>query len=285
MGFHISRALSRALASWSPESSAVSSLAGSTGADYGDVTVSVSIAADGGSGDEKSDVVLSFQLRRACRDMGEVVGKEGGEEEKQEEGLPVVKQVTLASIDGYFFYDASQSGPGGDLGLALEHRVRARAVCDMVAFNFLKPAVIVLQGDKEGRQTVAAALVALWQRAFGAKRLHTREVTVLSDDDKHVVMGNTKEIRGGLFKFIDEVTNPAVYKERQRRRVDGDDVDRERGCVLVHAHVNELGQYIMREVNTHPHNYVKPLSWYSASTAPPPLHPFHTHAHAAAGSG
>lgn len=144
---------------------------------------------------------------------------------------------TLASKDGFFFYSADEMGEretGMLEGIAPQYAPQIITLTGMMKFNFLKPSVIVLEGSDRARSAYADCIEKLLDTTFAGCLCKT-SLTIMSEDDKRDVVGDPKEIRGGLFKFIDEATNPAILREQDQH------------CLVV-ATVNEVGQYILREL-------------------------------------
>eukprot|EP00959_Pyramimonas_sp_CCMP1952_P254026 5306745-Pyramimonas_sp.AAC.1 len=67
-------------------------------------------------------------------------------------------------------------------------------------------------------------------------KLRERHLVLLEEEDKEQVMGQVSDVRGGLFKFIDEVNNPNAAEEADL-------------FAVVVAEVNEIGQFMLRELN------------------------------------
>ena len=133
--------------------------------------------------------------------------------------------VALQSHDAYFFFPALAPSA-------------AAAVVGMVHANALQPGVLVLRGPAAARARHHAALEATLAAAMGAAQIRSTAVTLMSDADKEVVLGSPWDFpRGGLFKFIDDVNNPAGDHRRTGQEY----------AVIV-AHVNTAGQYILREL-------------------------------------
>lgn len=140
--------------------------------------------------------------------------------------------VRLASHDAYFFYPLPIAA-----GLTAAEVAMASLV-DMVQCNVLKPGVIVLVGGVAATAVTQARLVVALKCQLGAGSIKWATVSLNSEADKEVVLGSPWDFpRGGLFKFIDEVNNPAGNHRRQGQEF-----------AVITAHVNEAGQYILREL-------------------------------------
>jgi hypothetical protein len=150
----------------------------------------------------------------------------------------------LSSFDAYFYFD-----PVAPLSAAVtqvvaetaaltvsEASVRAAiAVMAMVRANALLPGVLVLSGAAERTAAMLAALQRVLPEVMAAP-VHTSEVAVHGENDTRVVLGTPWDFpRGGLFKFIDEINNPAGNHRRAGQEY----------AVIVAA-VNEAGQFVCR---------------------------------------
>jgi hypothetical protein len=127
--------------------------------------------------------------------------------------------LSLCSEDQYFFFPTTTR----------PHL----AVMDMVRCNALKPGVIVLRGSHL-LEPVEQAIRA----CMGAEQVRSTNVRLLVEADKEVVLGSPWDFpRGGLFKFIDDVNNPAGDHRRSGQEY-----------AVIFAHVSATGQYILREL-------------------------------------
>eukprot|EP01065_Artemidia_motanka_P009294 TRINITY_DN14743_c0_g1_i1.p1 TRINITY_DN14743_c0_g1~~TRINITY_DN14743_c0_g1_i1.p1 ORF type:complete len:699 (+),score=216.41 TRINITY_DN14743_c0_g1_i1:79-2097(+) len=107
-----------------------------------------------------------------------------------------------------------------------------RVLADMLRSKRVSPGVLVLQGAAE-RTAVYAAAAAAYVRSL-EQGVRGVELDVLTDEDAIKVFGSPSEIRGGLFAFIDDATNPNSDGGAQ--------------LAVVSATVNETGQFILREL-------------------------------------
>lgn len=132
-------------------------------------------------------------------------------------GEGVSHALTLSSDNGYFFFAQSAEF----------------ALMRMTAEGFLKPGVLVLQASPSTSLTQRLGHF----RALLADESHElTELVVMEEKDKELVFGHHSEIRGGLFKYIDDFTNPASPTRLSS------------GLLVVILHVNELGQFAVREL-------------------------------------
>lgn len=146
-----------------------------------------------------------------------------------------VPSVLLASFDDYHFWPKPElySAQAGQAAAAA-------AVVGMLAARCLKPAVLVVRTDEQ--QALVERLLA---DHVGARRMAEARVDILREEDKEVVLGSPWDFpRGGLFKVIDECNNPAARHaaEAAGRAAEFKDF------VAIHARVNAVGQYILREL-------------------------------------
>lgn len=112
---------------------------------------------------------------------------------------------------------------------------QVRVLADMCMGGWVKPGVVVMSHGGDEEAVVRAGIEAAGREGCIVTRLELRE-----DDDKGRVYGHASEIRGGLFKLIDDCTN--VNREAGDAGEEG-----AKACVIV-CHVNEVGQYMLREL-------------------------------------
>ena len=108
-------------------------------------------------------------------------------------------------------------------------------VIDMLVYSYVKPAIVVLVGPLEQRQKYIKMIQSYLLLIFSERLKHT-EVSLKEEKDKTKVFGEPGEILGGLFRFIDCVNNPNACKGRTDL------------FGLIVNHVNEMGQFILREL-------------------------------------
>eukprot|EP01064_Diplonema_japonicum_P007725 TRINITY_DN1536_c0_g2_i1.p1 TRINITY_DN1536_c0_g2~~TRINITY_DN1536_c0_g2_i1.p1 ORF type:complete len:608 (+),score=114.78 TRINITY_DN1536_c0_g2_i1:38-1825(+) len=106
---------------------------------------------------------------------------------------------------------------------------KIETVLDMLASARLSPAVILVKTPD-----FTEILQSLKKQIVGALDPVVAELSVLSDSDAPKVFGESSEIRGGLYKIIDDHTcpnSPSFFRH-----------------VAVFAHVSVQGQFILREL-------------------------------------
>ena len=106
---------------------------------------------------------------------------------------------------------------------------------DMVYSRFLKPGVIVLTGSSFARERWIAVVLEYLYSVF-RDSIRTTKLELFCEDDKAKVFGTPRDIMGGLFRFIDRVNNPNATEGREDLL----------GVIV--AEVNEIGQFILREL-------------------------------------
>ena len=144
--------------------------------------------------------------------------------------------LTVSSMDGFFFVE----GDGGDWGASGTEAEKFRrrknsTVLDMTLSGALKPGVVVLTGGKDKRVAVEEDLL---QQAVSLAGKHTAQVVrvdLRKEEDKDQVNGHQSQIRGGLFKVIDDFNNQNM-------------AGRSEGILVIVCNVNETGQYMLREL-------------------------------------
>ena len=160
---------------------------------------------------------------------------------------PAIKEsFNLTTQDGFFYHSERAVAPRGDsasllaqLGIQPMHRADVTTVVGMLAAEYIAPAVVILTGSAAAQRRTANAL-AEYFRLMCDLELAEQEVTITCMEDKSKIFGNPGDVRGGLCKFIDDVTNPAEVASaccNGRRRF-----------ALITATANEEGQYILREM-------------------------------------
>jgi hypothetical protein len=159
---------------------------------------------------------------------------------------PAIKEyVNLSTQDGFFYHNESAIAPRGDaasvlarVGVQPMHRADVTTAVEMLAAEHVAPAVIILTGSEVAQRQTANAL-AKYVRLVCDPDLAEQEVTITCMEDKSVIFGSPGDVRGGLCKFIDDVTNPAEVATQCEGR---------RRFALITATANEEGQYILREM-------------------------------------
>lgn len=104
---------------------------------------------------------------------------------------------------------------------------------EMCVEGHLKPGVALLSGNSHKRKSLEEVLLNLMRERCGKKLIEAR-VCLRDDADQEKVYGRASQIRGGLFKLIDDCNN----------------LNTEGGagmCVIV-CEVNGAGQYMLREL-------------------------------------
>lgn len=149
-----------------------------------------------------------------------------------------IPALPVCSHDYFFYFNPEiqlKSAIGHHLSsMDLIYQPTIATLVDMVCHNFLKPAVIVLTGNQESRTAYDRMLSAYLHQTVDGK-LQQTTIYAESEEHKAEIFGDPQSPSlGGLFKFIDSITNP-VYGL--------DDT-----YAYVTAHVNELGQFMLREL-------------------------------------
>jgi len=166
------------------------------------------------------------------------------------DGLP---PLVLDTTDHYFYcHPTLTSGLTSEQwqGIPTCNHAVVATLLEMYADNYLRPLVVVLTGAKGHRATARACLEALVRERVND--LHECMVSVLREQDKECVLGKTHELMGGLFRFIDEVNNPARLATAEtiaQKEKDAHTKYRTSDAyALIIAHVNEVGQFVLREL-------------------------------------
>jgi hypothetical protein len=106
----------------------------------------------------------------------------------------------------------------------------------MLVDEYLMPAVFVIKGGNTSLQIATSNCLCRGIRTRCHGNVEERQVSILSAKDKTEIFGSPSDVRGGLFKFIDDITNPNAPPPECKR------------FAVVVAVANEQGQYIMREL-------------------------------------
>eukprot|EP00293_Proteomonas_sulcata_P013581 CAMPEP_0184307260 /NCGR_PEP_ID=MMETSP1049-20130417/16061_1 /TAXON_ID=77928 /ORGANISM="Proteomonas sulcata, Strain CCMP704" /LENGTH=546 /DNA_ID=CAMNT_0026619719 /DNA_START=15 /DNA_END=1655 /DNA_ORIENTATION=+ len=151
-------------------------------------------------------------------------------EEVQTFRVPV-PELNVCSADGYFFLKGTSAA--GDVNA---HKLWT--LLDMCRLSCLQPGVAVLTGADAARKEYEGLIIKQLEELCGDNFACT-EVELKAESDKEKVTGHHTEIRGGIFKVIDDSNNP---NGRQNEAGNGENL-----CVVL-CHVNETGQYMLREL-------------------------------------
>eukprot|EP01062_Namystynia_karyoxenos_P063088 TRINITY_DN55912_c0_g1_i1.p1 TRINITY_DN55912_c0_g1~~TRINITY_DN55912_c0_g1_i1.p1 ORF type:complete len:737 (+),score=209.74 TRINITY_DN55912_c0_g1_i1:74-2212(+) len=144
------------------------------------------------------------------------------------------RRVALSG-GGSLFCCARGAEPGAAAGasaITAQRHGQLRVLAEMLAARRLRPAVLVLRGTEDACAAHAAAM-----EGYVLERCPATTTTALrieSEEDAVKVFGAPTEIRGGLFAFIDDATNPNSAGGAQ--------------LAAVTATVTETGQFILREL-------------------------------------
>ena len=149
----------------------------------------------------------------------------------------------LTTQDGFRYHDEMSVQPRGpaavrlaEYGIQPGHRADVTTVVSMLAAEYLKPAVFVLTGSTAAQSRTAAG-IERYIRTLCDPELAELHTSITSMEDKPIIFGKPGEVRGGMCKFIDDVTNPAEIASAEHRRF-----------ALITATATEEGQYILREM-------------------------------------
>ena len=129
----------------------------------------------------------------------------------------------------------NMEGADSDGGLEICDCSRVMCLLDMCMAGWLRPGVVVLSG---GRNAVVECVVDLAKVAASRSGdpVRVERVVLRCEQDKSLVYGHASEIRGGLFKAIDDCTNE-------------NNADELAGCAcIVVCEVNQVGEYMLREL-------------------------------------
>jgi hypothetical protein len=153
------------------------------------------------------------------------------------------ESFNLNTHDGFFYHNERSVAPRGEaasrlsvLGVQPMHRADVTTIVGMLSAEFIAPAVFILTGSAAAQRRTAAALGAFIRHECDTD-LAEQQVSITCMEHKSVIFGKPSDVRGGLCKFIDDVTNPAEVSAAGRRRF-----------ALITATANEEGQYILREM-------------------------------------
>lgn len=153
-----------------------------------------------------------------------------------DEGAAAKPLLTVSSMDGFFFVE----GDGGDWGAGSTEAERFRrrknaTVIKMCLASTLKPGVVVLTGADGARAAVEGELLQQVFASAGEEATRVVRVELREEADKDKVTGHQSQIRGGLFKIIDDFNNDNVPGSSA-------------GLLVIVCGVNETGQYMLREL-------------------------------------
>jgi len=191
----------------------------------------------GVDGDEHvmSQALPSMHSRNSSVDWA---GLSGLVEEEEALGTVGAKPLlTVSSMDGFFFVE----GDGRDWGVqgteAERFRRRKNAtVVNMCLAEVLKPGVVVVTGGEAARGEVESELLEQAVCVAGESGTKVVRVELRAEGDKEKVNGHQSQIRGGLFKAIDDFNNPNNAGGSSE------------GLLVIVCKVNETGQYMLREL-------------------------------------
>jgi len=130
---------------------------------------------------------------------------------------------------------ADMEGPDGGLGLSSDDCSRVTCLLDMCMGKWLRPGVVVLSGGRSAAVERIVDLAKVAALRSGAP-VRVERVGLRCEQDKSLVYGHASEIRGGLFKAIDDCTN-----ENNAGDLAGC------ACIIV-CEVNQVGEYMLREL-------------------------------------
>ncbi len=77
----------------------------------------------------------------------------------------------------------------------------------MCLAGFLKPGVALLSGKQENKRAREETWLDTLRRCCGPDAVKEARITLRRDEDKDKVYGHASEVRGGLFKLIDDCNN------------------------------------------------------------------------------
>jgi len=137
-------------------------------------------------------------------------------------------KTTLKTSDGFFF--------------TTELKGILETVIEMGAAGFLRPAVAFLNPQHE----LSIALNLMSDQHVVLKNLGL----LVSNSDKYKIYGDPSEIRGGIFKFIDDLNNPnSTHQCRECIHCGPGKLCLQKNkVVVVTACINETGQFMLREL-------------------------------------
>ena len=147
--------------------------------------------------------------------------------------------LRLCSGDGYFFYTREHATIAGEdvlsdaAGWTVSVRSTICCLLSMVDAAFLAPAVLCLVGgSNSARNRFCTALGTAMRVRYGDEGLCLTELDAREEGDKALVVGESHELNGGLFKVIDSAARCAAGPQ----------------TVLIVARVNAVGQFLLREL-------------------------------------
>eukprot|EP00511_Aplanochytrium_stocchinoi_P012334 CAMPEP_0204878036 /NCGR_PEP_ID=MMETSP1348-20121228/48525_1 /ASSEMBLY_ACC=CAM_ASM_000700 /TAXON_ID=215587 /ORGANISM="Aplanochytrium stocchinoi, Strain GSBS06" /LENGTH=406 /DNA_ID=CAMNT_0052034971 /DNA_START=512 /DNA_END=1729 /DNA_ORIENTATION=- len=159
-------------------------------------------------------------------------------------GNAPLEEYTLTSPDSFFFQDKLHS--------------KLDTILHMCFREYVTPAVIIVSNKKEKEKKDAAVVkistnVKEWAEE-NEVHLRTTHVTLLSEEDKHLVTGNPSEIRGGLLSYIDDSNNKnstaKIFDCHHHHCSSGsthcNQLDKR--LIVVYANVSPIGQFMLREL-------------------------------------
>lgn len=149
-------------------------------------------------------------------------------------------EMTLSTEDGLFFWEAasddSNLGCSND-SLSPTIKRKVDALLGMVRTGMLAPGVIVITGSPGAAGNIRDSVAQLARARFD-KILAETHVEIRDEEDTKKVIGSAWDFpRGGIFKFLDEVTNPHSVSRKAGKTI---------GAIFVDT--NTEGQYMLREL-------------------------------------
>ena len=147
--------------------------------------------------------------------------------------------LTVSSMDGFFFVEGDAVGMGG-LGTEMEkfQRRKIATIVKMCLSSVLRPGVVVVTGQSSDRVAMEGSILNEVEALCGGG-MDVVRVELRDEKDKEKVNGHQSQIRGGLFKAIDDFNNPNNNKEN---------LGKQEGVLVIVCKVNETGQYMLREL-------------------------------------
>eukprot|EP01104_Vermistella_antarctica_P008472 TRINITY_DN2123_c0_g1_i1.p1 TRINITY_DN2123_c0_g1~~TRINITY_DN2123_c0_g1_i1.p1 ORF type:complete len:458 (-),score=110.22 TRINITY_DN2123_c0_g1_i1:19-1392(-) len=156
-------------------------------------------------------------------------------------GSVLTKSLTLCTTNSFFYYRHGEQQQDNELNSALagipaDKRQVFETLVDMAEVSYIRPAVITLRGSNTEQRNRCVEAISESMRLRYGDSLHETRLTLTEDNDKYKVVGEPKEVLGGLFRFIDTVNNPNVGVPGRK----------DTGLIIIN--MNTLGQFIVREL-------------------------------------
>jgi len=214
-------------------------------------------------------IILKAFVRRPRRRQGQsttAAAAAVGELEIGWDHQPVETTSVVMSNDGFFYYDdpIQISAPPPSSTNRLD--AKTRTILSMCLSGDLTPAVIVLRSPSRDWQLEMEELISSEIQSMmkdETTSFVSTSIELMEAEDESKVLGESGEIRGGLFRFIDDATNPnSSFKNKKSdkdRLGDKDDNKKrarttmnhnkeETDVCMVKALVNEIGSTFLREL-------------------------------------